>query len=182
LRSRGRRRRRRTAPEGESDRVTSSGHTYRPLRSSLGWCAFEEKKQAPNRSGRAASHESLCRWDALSKVPHPEPKFIPAKPPSYMAGMESARRSPVTPSPGSSRTGPPNPSPPSPHLYRDMGMVMMPMKGRGPNYYADQRARPREAEDPPPGGRSRTAGGRPPTTDPLPATSIRQEACPSMCD
>ena len=48
------------------------------------------------------SHESPCRWDVPPRHFHPEPRFIPVKLPSYMAGMESARRSPVTPSPGSS--------------------------------------------------------------------------------
>ncbi len=138
---------------------------------------FGEKKQSTRKSAPPCPTKVSTAGVYRQSTPHPKPKFIPAKLPSHMAGMESARRSPATPSPGSSSMGiPQNPSPPSPHLYRAMGTVMMSMEGWGPNYCADTSV-------PGCGRRRRT---RPSVADPEPrlssGTPIREGACPSMCD
>jgi hypothetical protein len=126
-------------------------------------------KVVPDRVGPAASHEGRCSWDVLPRYP-PGAIIHSGQTPLYMAGMESAGRSPVTPSAGSSSTSRPNLSPPLPQLYRDMGMVVMPMKGyHGPTYCADTSVpgRGRRQRSRSPGVRSRTAGSHAPTTAPL---------------
>jgi hypothetical protein len=117
----------------------------------------------------AVSHESPCRWDVIAKAPPPGAGIHSGQTPLLYGRNRIGKRIPGDTLPGFVEHGYPlSPKSSSPHLYEAMEMVVMPMKGRGPNCFADtgvpgcrRRRRTR-----PPGGRSRAAGSRPPTTAP----------------
>ena len=131
----------------------------------------------------AVFHGSPYRWDVQSRHPtRSRNSFRPNPPPIWPEGdrQDDLRRHP--PRVRRARV-PPNLSPPFPHLYGAVGTVMMPMEGA-------QSEQHRPACPAAGGG----GGPAPRAADPVPrgaahlprllssGTSIRQGACPSMCD